>query len=499
LTEQLLDVKRVLNLLWRHRRLVFVVVAISLIVASVLVAVRPPRYSASSLVLLPGSASSSTGANGQTIGDDMSTDSQIAISAAVLGPAGQKVDPSLSLGQLRQRIKAVGTATNVLEITASGDTPRQAERLANFVASDLVKFVTTNASATGASGLASLQSEAELLTKQISTVDDEIQTTSKRIASEGSSTSAGQADTALLASLTAQQTQSTLQLDNLNSQIAEAQLGESAANAGTEVIQKATSAFPPNIVGAFLFVLIGGVIGFVLVSVLIVLRYRGDPRLRRRDQIAEAVGVPVVLSLSTTRRSKTSDWAEWLGHYEPSSNERWRVRKALRDLGIADGTPHTLLVVALDGDDAGVVAAPQLAVCAASLGTSVSMNVPGKDRYSMDLRAALKRTTVSGLGPNIKSGVNRAGLTIMPMMVDVLRPTLLRKHADSTVLVVSAGFASAEDLARVAISAADSKQPFSSIVVTNPDPDDLTTGRIVESMSTNGIRPAARPIQIGRI
>ncbi|MGH9006582.1 MAG: Wzz/FepE/Etk N-terminal domain-containing protein, partial [Acidimicrobiales bacterium] len=479
MTEQLLDVKRVVNLIWRHRQPAFVVVAIFLIVASVLAVARPPRYSASSLVLLPGSASSSTGPNGQTISNDMSTDSQIATSAVVLAPAGSKVDPSLSLGQLRQRVQADGTATNVLQITASGDTPRQAERLANAVASDLVKFVTTNGSATGESGLASLQSEAEQLTRQISTVDNEIQTTSRRTATERSSTPAGQADSALLASLTAQQSQSTLQLDNLNSQIAEAQLGASAVNAGTEVIQKATTASPPNFVGAVLSVLIGGIIGFALVSVLIVLRYRGDPRLRRRDQIAEAVGVPVVLSLSTTRRSKTSDWAEWLGHYEPSSNERWRVRKALREIGIGDGSPHTMLVLALAGDDAGLVAAPQLAVCAATLGVSVSMNVLGKDRYAMDLRAALKRTTASGHGPSIKNGVNRTGLTIMPTMVDALRPAVPTKHADSTILVVSAGFASAEDLARVANSAADSKQPVNSIVVTNPDPVDLTTGRFV--------------------
>src|SRR5271156_481334 len=53
-TEQLLDVKRVLNLISRHRRLISLFVAAALIASILLVFLSPPLFSSSSLVLLPG-------------------------------------------------------------------------------------------------------------------------------------------------------------------------------------------------------------------------------------------------------------------------------------------------------------------------------------------------------------------------------------------------------------------------------------------------------------
>jgi len=49
----------------------------------------------------------------------VATDGRIATSAAVLGPAGHKVDPSLSLSTLQQRVSTTSNATGVLAITAT--------------------------------------------------------------------------------------------------------------------------------------------------------------------------------------------------------------------------------------------------------------------------------------------------------------------------------------------------------------------------------------------
>lgn len=493
MTEQLLDVKGVLHLIWRHRGLASLFVALALATSASYVFIRTPLYSASSLVLLP----RSLGNSGQPVGNDMSTDSQIATSADIVGPVGKRIDPSLSLVTLRERIHASGTATNVLQITALGTTPAQAEDFANSVAANLVKFVTTNGSSTNASGLAALQAEAAQLTQQINDVNGEITSINTRIAKVGASSSAGQQDTALLAALTGQQSQSTLQLDSINSEIAVAQLGSNAANAGTEIIQRATIATTPSQFGSISNVLLGGLIGLALGSVFIVFRFRGDRRLRRRDQIAEAVGVPVVLSWGTTRRWKTSEWTEFFENYQPSSSDLWRVRNTLRSLDLREGEPGTLVVLALGGDADSLVAAPQIALCAAALGIPVSLNITGKDHKAIDLRVAMERLAMSGhrLRPNLElqSGVDPVGLTIVSMVVDPLCPEVFGAPGAVTVLAVGAGFATLEVLARVAIAAANCDHGVSGIVVTNPDPDDLTTGRLLQATSPLGPVPEDRP------
>jgi hypothetical protein len=48
----------------------------------------------------------------------------------------------------------------------------------------------------------------------------------------------------------------------------------------------------------------------------------------------------------------------------------------------------------------------------------------------------------------------------------------------TTVLGVSAGAATAEQLARVAVSAAEDGRDIAGVVVANPEPDDATTGQI---------------------
>ena len=57
----------------------------------------------------------------------------------------------------------------------------------------------------------------------------------------------------------------------------------------------------------------------------------------------------------------------------------------------------------------------------------------------------------------------------------------------ATVLGVSAGAATAEQLARVAVSAADDGRDIAGIIVADPDPADHTTGRLPQPA-----RPAQR-------
>ena len=58
-----------------------------------------------------------------------------------------------------------------------------------------------------------------------------------------------------------------------------------------------------------------------------------------------------------------------------------------------------------------------------------------------------------------------------------------------TVLGVSAGAATAEQLARVAMSAAVDGRDISGILVANPEPSDRTTGRVAQLPRTRRMLP----------
>ena len=72
-----------------------------------------------------------------------------------------------------------------------------------------------------------------------------------------------------------------------------------------------------------------------------------------------------------------------------------------------------------------------------------------------------------------------AELTVILVVLDRRRPELADlPDADVTVLAVSSGSATAEDLAGVAVAAYDHGSPIDGILIADPDPADRTTGRL---------------------
>ena len=71
--------------------------------------------------------------------------------------------------------------------------------------------------------------------------------------------------------------------------------------------------------------------------------------------------------------------------------------------------------------------------------------------------------------------------------------------ATATVLGVSAGAATAEQLARVALSASNAGVDIGGILVSDPDPADRTTGRLLQLGQTSGPRPPAQHKQVARL
>jgi capsular polysaccharide biosynthesis protein len=494
LSEQTLDLKGSLRLIRRFWRTVAVLVLVGLVAGGAYEQLRPPEYHATSLVLLPTGSASATG-SGATAANALTTDGRIATSASVLGPAGQEVDRSLTVNQLQQRVTTSSAATGVLSITATGTTAAQAVALANAVANNLVSFVTSAGSVTDTGILTGLQAQENELNSQIADVNKELAAANSRLATDGVNTTAGQQDAALVGKLTSEQSSLTLQLNSVKSQIATTKLGQVSANQGTRVIQHATAASGPKVTTLVTTVLLGGIAGLLLGCLYVLARHRKDPRLWTRDEVAESLGSPVVLSLSAPSKDSPSNWVALFQGYQPSSAEQWNIRKALRELGLVDGA-SSVAVLSLAGDVAGTAQAAEVAVGAADSGLDTLFTVIADEHAMAGLQAACVQFGADrprqGLELKIGTPPQRdvmPDLTVTAAVVDAERPALpdFLRPGTTTVISVSAGHASAEQLARLAILAADRGQPVRGIFVANPGADDQTVGRYPDSSSRTSL------------
>ena len=225
-----------------------------------------------------------------------------------------------------------------------------------------------------------------------------------------------------------------------------------------------------------------GALAGLLAGVIVALAIsRSDRRLGERDEIAESIGVPVLASIPVSRPSGTAGWRKLLQDYEPGAVDAWRLRKALQHLGLAlaDGdVGESITVLSLSSDRKALSLGPQLAVFAASLGipTTLVMGPQQDTNVTATLRAAcaappapLKlsanlQITVSDYdGPDVPPDT---ALAVVVAVVDAKAPEvagMLRTTA--TVLGVSADAATAEQLARVAGSAAADGRRIAGILV----------------------------------
>ena len=245
--------------------------------------------------------------------------------------------------------------------------------------------------------------------------------------------------------------------------------GDLGKKTGARVLEQATTARGGNLaVHLGIWGLLGALIGAVAGSIGVLAKVRGDRRLRLRDEIADAVGLPVLASVSSYHATDMSDWTYLLDHYSPTAVEAWSLRKTLHHLGldVRGGTPVSLSVISFAGDDKALPLGPQLASLATSIGISTSIVVdshqepPGKVALSIHLVV-----------------VDRDA----PHLADAERTT-------NTIVALSAGTVTAEELARVAVAAAADDRTIDGLVVTDPDPTDRTIGRVSQSARRSGSR-----------
>lgn len=245
--------------------------------------------------------------------------------------------------------------------------------------------------------------------------------------------------------------------------------GDLGNKTGARVLERATAARGGNIIVHLgILGLLGALIGAAVGSVGVLAKVRGDRRLRLRDEISDAVGLPVLASVSSYQATDVSDWKYLLEHYAPTAVEAWSLRKTLHHLGldVRDGAPVSLTVLSFAGDDKALTLGPQLASLANSIGISASIVVDSHQEPEGD-----------------------AALTIHLVVVDRDTPHLDgSEHTTNTIIALSSGVVTAEELARLAVAAAADDRNIDGMVVTDPDPTDRTIGRVSQSTRRSGSR-----------
>jgi capsular polysaccharide biosynthesis protein len=481
--EQPLDLKLFFRLVWRRRLIVAALAIVGLGCGIAYPVLQPPMPRAGALVILPASSTTATNASGAPA-SDTATQIIIATSTPVLALAGSGVRPPISARALKHDVTVSALSDDVLQVEVSAPRATEAVQLANAVSTDYIAYLNKTGSATDSSVLTGFQQEANALTTQIQSLQQQIRGATSRLASEGAASAAGERDASLLSSLRTEQEQVSLELNNVNGQIVTTQLSGTVTAGATRVLQTA-AIVPVSDVGFVVDVVAGMLVGLLVGCVLVLSFSRRDHRLRLRDEVAVAVGIPVVVSMEARRCDGPKDWRRLIDKYQPPPVDRWNMRRLLHRLSPSlDADKHARLsIVAFSTDLPALAAAVQLARAASEIGIPAAF-LPG-DHASLDLlRAACQMRPIGQAeqpfvfeAKATAPELSVARLTMSLVAVDETRPQLWPDEGTS-LLALSSGFATAEAVARVALMASDAGHPIEGVIVVNPDPRDSTVGLV---------------------
>lgn len=427
MSQQALDLRRSIQIARRHKKILSLAIVLGLLLGVAYAVLEPPKLTSTALVLLPQTlVQSGDSASGSTLngGTDIETQVIIASSDAVLADALSRVQSAMSLQVLQSRVHVQNVAGSIISISVSGGTAEQAEVTANAVANSYIAYVGSPHSPTG-------QVSAKIL----------------------------------------------------------------------EPATVATGTKLPEQIGIFglLGALGGAIVGFVIALAI----GRGERRLVARDAIANSIGVPVLASVPVSHPSDAASWTKLLEEYDPGVIPAWNLGQLLRQLDVVGhqegGRPRTegfsLSVLSFSTDPGALALGPQLAAYAAAQGISTALVIgPQQDEsFTATLRIACAdplqsatssrkplRLVVSDLG----IGQLPTAFVVVVAVVDAQAPRLPEAvRTSATVLGVSAGAATAEQLARVATASAAARHEIIGILVADPDPSDQSSGRIPDLAS----------------
>ena len=459
---------------------------------------------------------------------DITTQAKLVTSGPVLAAAGRAVTPALSAEAVRQKVEVKTPSKQLIEIQASSIHGGEAQALSQAVAQAYVQALEERAKTVSGATVRQLQGRADLLGGQLKALQGQIAATKARADGEDPSSAAALQDAQLIARLSVNQSDIALKLNNVLDQIATAPTLSGASVTGS-IVQPFSPATGPARYPRLIAWMAGGLIAGVLAAALaLVIRLRRDPRLRARDDVADAIGTAVVADVKSRPQSSVAGWAALLGGYQAPAVDAWAFRQVLRVLAgqgpqsaaLREGRrpssrlehPRSLILISIAGDRRGLAIGPQLAAFTASLGISTRLVLASGHDEAASLWAAcasdrdshlrpglvveargdglplVRATDVprdeSGSLPEPLSALDaapkhlRADLTVVLVVADPKKPLVPGdEESPPAVLALSPGTATREDLARIAVAADDVGVEIAGIVMADPDSSDRTRGR----------------------
>ena len=431
MSQQNPDLRRSMQIAGRRKRLIGGVAALGFLLGAGYAYLNPPLLSSTALVVFTDTASQSSQAAAAGVDPGLATQEVIASSDPVLVGALPHISPPVSLQTLESRVSVASVnSSSVLSFTAAGATAAQAEATANAVGNSYIAYV----------GAAS----------------------------------------------------------------------DTAVHAVAKVLAATTATGTKRPEQLAVYALLGAIVGALVGFVISLFAGRSDRRLTERDAIANSIGAPVLLSLPVERPSDPASWARMLDQYDPDPVHAYGLTKLLQQLGAGDnGVPSgsrpdgpSVTVLSLSTDPVALALGPLLAAFASAQGISTALVVgPQQDmNVTATLRTACAASAQSAAGrgrplrllvsEDGRLGEIRAAFVVVVAVVDGQDPQIPdTARTSATVLGVSAGKATAEQLAQATTAASVDGREIYGILVANPDPDDQTSGRIPRLTSPGRVIP----------
>lgn len=328
---------------------------IGLLIGSGLYLHYPPAYHASATVLLVDSPNEDPAVQAQT-------DANLAQSQAVAGRVVKQLGLRQSVASFQAAYTVAIITDTVLAINVAAPSSADAVKRATAVASAFLQYRAEYMRAQEQQLLTELDQQYNAAQQQLDSINSQI--------SQLSSQPSSPAQQAKLNNLLTQRGNEDQIEQYVTGTRATAKTTTAAVVANSQTLNSATVIPRSHLKGAALYV-VGGLFGGLAAGVAIVIvSALVSDRLRRRDDVAEAIGAPVRLSVGTLRRRR------WL----PSMP--WRAASRNRDMrrvvahlqGAVPGSsrgPASLAVVAVDDVQVAAQAVASLAGSYASMGKQV--------------------------------------------------------------------------------------------------------------------------------
>lgn len=338
----------------RSVRLLCVLAVIGVVAGLGVFAATPPSHKAETSVLL-------TYGSDENPTEAVLDDKAIAQSHSVAKAAMAKLGVHESVGAFAAAYSVTVVTERVLQFVVSAPSSSEAVSRAAAIASSFLQFKAAQEETAQQVVIQSMESQLPADTRSVASFDAQI----SRVKQEPA-TSAQQAE---LKNLNAEQAQAALSLEELQQSIAQTKTGSQVLPAikGSVVLDPAEAASYSKIKQAVYYAIYGLVGGLAIGLGIIVLRALTSDRLRRRDDIARALGAPVQLSVGAMRTRRRGTGAA-VG--DPAIGQ---IAAHLRDVVTSKGRHRALAVVPVDDPEVAARSLAQLAISFAREGRKVML------------------------------------------------------------------------------------------------------------------------------